>query len=651
MKKYRVLINGNLIETTQYFDVINPSTEEIVGKAPLVNKEIVDNCVKNANNAFLIWNNTHLNYKIACLNKLKDILQRNQNIFADLLVREQGKTLKDANDEIEECFQLIENYIKLDLDSVFDKYTGTGTHEVKTIRVPLGVCLLITPWNYPVFTAIQKICPAIMLGNTIILKPSPFTPLTSLLLGELIVDIFPKGVVNILTGLDMGDFMLGSYLTSHPNISKISFTGSTNTGRKIMQTAALDFKRITLEMGGNDAAIILSDIDSNPDFFQKMVKDVFASAFTNTGALCCAIKRVYVDESIFKKFVKEIVKIAQNTVIGDGFDEKSDYGPINNKMQFERGIELIQDAVNNNAKIECGGKNINKKKCILYSIYSNKTCSLRENILLKHISEENIEGCEAQQFMAQMAYESDRFKAMEEYASGEQYENRKDLGNNQPGDGIKYKGRGYIQLTGRDNYQRFGKMIGVNLTELPERASEPNIAAKIAICFWKKRVKPKVSDFNNTELVTKIINGGNRGIIDRKNIFHSYQKSSKYINNVGYFYQPTIITNVNDDTRIVKEEQFFPALPIMSYKTEEEAISRANNTKYGLGGSVWSNNTEKACQMAKKLRAGTCWVNTHADLSGGEFGGRVGFSGFGRELGKADLYSFTESQTLMFPRK
>lgn len=651
MKKYKVLVNGNLLETNQYFDVINPSTEKIVGKAPLVNKEIVDNCVTNANIAFSIWNNTSIQHKRKCLHKLKEKIEYNQNILAELLVKEQGKTLKDANDEIVGCFGLIDNYLKLDINSVLDHYNGTETYEVKTIRVPLGVCLLITPWNYPIFTAIQKICPAVMLGNTIILKPSPFTPLTSLFLGELIVDIFPKGVVNILTGLDNGDFMLGSYLTSHPSISKISFTGSTNTGRKIMQTAALDFKRITLEMGGNDAAIILSDIDSNPDFFQKMVNGVFSSAFANTGALCCAIKRVYVDENIFQKFVKEMVKIAQNTVIGEGFDEKSDYGPINNKMQFDRGIELIQDAVNNNAKIECGGRRISKRKCILYPIYTNKIASYRENVLLKYISEENIQGSESQQFMAQMAYESDRFRAMEEYSSGEQYENRDDLGNIQKGDGKRYKGRGYIQLTGRYNYQKFGKLVAEDLINSPEKAAEPIIAAKIAICFWNKRVKPKVSDFSNTELVTKIINGGKRGLIDRENIFQAYQKSSQYTGNIGYFYQPTIITNVNDDIRVVKEEQFFPALPIMSYKTEEEAIKRANNTKFGLGGSVWSSNTEKACELAKKLRVGTSWVNAHSDLTGGEFGGRVGFSGFGRELGKADLYAFTESQTLMFPRK
>lgn len=480
MKKYKVLVNGNLIETYHYFDVINPSTEEIVGKAPLVNREIVDNCVTNAVIAFTLWNKTSIQHKRKWLSKLKQEIQNNQDMLAELLVKEQGKTLKDANDEIEGCYNLIDNYLQFNIDSLIDEYEGTETHEVKTIRVPLGVCVLITPWNYPIFTAIQKICPAIMLGNTVILKPSPFTPLTSLLLGEIIYEIFPKGVINILTGLDQGDFMLGSYLTSHPNISKISFTGSTNTGRKIMQAAALDFKRITLEMGGNDTAIVLKDINKNRQFFQNMVKNIFDSAFANTGALCCAIKRVYVHQSIFKRFVQEIVKIAQNTIIGDGFSPTSNYGPINNKMQLERGIELIQDAITNGAFIECGGKMLKEK---------------------------------------------------------------------------------------------------------------------------------------------------------------------------GYFYQPTIITNVTDNTRIVKEEQFFPALPIMSYETEEEAIKRANNTKYGLGGSIWSSNTEKACKLAKKLRVGTSWVNAHSDLTGGEFGGRVGFSGFGRELGKADLYAFTESQTLMFPRK
>ena len=645
MKKYKVLINGHLLDTEKYFDVINPSTEELVGKAPHVNKEIVDNCVNNADIAFPIWSITSSTYR-----KFREQFQKNQNIFAELLVKEQGKTLKDANYEIQDCYSLFDEYLNFDIEDLVDIYSDTETHYVKTIRVPLGVCLLITPWNYPISCAIQKIVPAIMLGNTVILKPSPYTPLTSLLLGNLIVNIFPKGVINILTGLDQGNFMLGSYLTSHPNISKISFTGSTNTGRKIMQNASLDFKRITLEMGGNDAAIVLNDININPVFFQKMVKGVFNSAFANTGALCYAIKRVYVHQNIFKKFVEEIVEIANSTFIGDGFSEKSNYGPINNKNQFERGIELVNDAINNNAKIECGGEITSNEKCKLYSIYSNQIESYLENILLNYISKENIEGCEAQQFMAQMAYESDRFNTMEEYSSGEQYENRKDLGNDQKGDGKRYKGRGYIQLTGRYNYRKYGKLVGENLIDFPEKASNPDIAAKIAVCFWNNQIKPKVSNFNNTELVTKIINGGKRGLKDRNDIFHTYQKYSQYSKKCGYFFQPTIITNINDNVRIVKEEQFFPALPIMSYKTEEEAIKRANNTKYGLGGSIWSSNIKKAINLSKKMRVGTVWVNTHADLTGGGFGGRVGFSGFGRELGKADLYSYTESQTFMIPK-
>ena len=172
-------------------------------------------------------------------------------------------------------------------------------------------------------------------------------------LGEIFKDIFPKGVFNVLTGTDKEtwntQFRLAPYLTTHPKISKISFTGSTNTGRKIMMAATSNFKRITLEMGGNDAAIVREDVDIN-----EVSAKILSSAFSNTAALCCAIKRVYVHENIFEKFVEEIVRQTKVLTLGGGFDDVN-YGPINNELQLERGMALVEDAIKNKAKIECGG--------------------------------------------------------------------------------------------------------------------------------------------------------------------------------------------------------------------------------------------------------------------------------------------------------
>ena len=472
--EYKMLIDGELVDQKEgRFGVVNPATGDIFAWCPTATLELTEHAVAAASEAYAKWKDTEVADRRHCLLKALRTFKAHADDLAMLLCMEQGKPLSEAYSEIESCYPMFGKCAYQDVETV-DNYEGTNKHTVHTRRVPLGVCALITPWNYPIFTAVQKLCPAIMTGNTVVLKPSPFTPLSSLLLGALFKNVFPKGVFNVLTGLDAGAFALGRYLTNHPQVAKISFTGSTVTGRKIMQAACTNFKRITLEMGGNDAAIVRPDVD-----ITEAAEGVFKSAFANTGALCCAIKRVYVHESIFRPFVEEMVRLAVSAKTGDSFSENVEYGPVNNEQQYNRGVVLVEDARTRGAEIECGGERIGHE---------------------------------------------------------------------------------------------------------------------------------------------------------------------------GYFYKPTIITNVTDSTRIVREEQFFPALPILSYSTDDEAVKRANDTPYGLGGSVWSKDVAMATKMAHRLRVGTSWVNCHSDLTGGEFGGRVGSSGFGRELGKADLYAFTESQTLMIPR-
>merc|ERR1719382_700449 len=213
-------------------------------------------------------------------------------------------------------------------------------------RVPLGVVGGITPWNFPPLMAAWKLGEAVMTGNTIVLKPSPYTPLATLMLSECFHGTFPPGVVNVISGSDE----LGKLITEHPDIAKISFTGSTRTGKAIQAATSGTLKRLTLELGGNDAAIVLPGAD-----VKETAQGVFQGAMMNTGQVCIAIKRCFVPEAMKNEFVEELVKHAKAAKVGDGFVEGVEYGPLNNKMQYNRVNELVEDAKTSGAKIHAGG--------------------------------------------------------------------------------------------------------------------------------------------------------------------------------------------------------------------------------------------------------------------------------------------------------
>ena len=188
-------------------------------------------------------------------------------------------------------------------------------HYIERYHTPLGVAGLIIPWNFPVSLAIRKITSALIVGNTVVVKPSPYTPLTMLRIGEIAKDIFPSGVLNVVTG----ENELGQWMAEHPDINKISFTGSTATGKKVMQSASIHLKRVTLELGGNDAAIVMED--ANP---KEIVESIFWAAFRNTAQVCVATKRLYVHEKIYDEFLTELVEFSKTVTIGDGLNPESD---------------------------------------------------------------------------------------------------------------------------------------------------------------------------------------------------------------------------------------------------------------------------------------------------------------------------------------
>jgi acyl-CoA reductase-like NAD-dependent aldehyde dehydrogenase len=389
--------------------------------------------------------------------------------LAPVLTAEQGKPTSDANLEIFAAGMWLQYYA--DLEFPREVIQDDDSAFVEVVRRSLGVVAAITPWNFPITLASWKIAPALLAGNTMVLKPSPFTPLTTLKIGELLRDVFPPGVFNVVSGGDG----LGSWMTSHPVPRKVSFTGSVATGKKVAAAAAPDLKRVTLELGGNDPAILLDDVDP-----AEVADRVYRFAFANNGQICSAIKRVYVPERIYDEVVDALATHAKAAKVGNGADPDTELGPINNRPQFDRVSELVADAMKGGARAAAGGK---------------------------------------------------------------------------------------------------------------------------------------------------------------------------AIDGPGNFFEPTILADVSDGTRIVDEEQFGPALPVIAYRDVEDAVERANATHFGLSGSVWSGDPDRAAAIAERLECGTAWVNTHLALAPHQPFGGAKWSGLGVENGTWGLYGFTELQVLHRPKR
>ena len=428
MNKFYLVIGGKKITAEKIFDVINPATGLAFAKAPDCSRDQLDLAVEAANKAYQSWKIDETTRRNA-LSECAEVLRSHAAELAEIFTQEQGKTLQQTKEEINWAAWWIDEILSLEIpvDLVFED--DTERHELH--RRPLGVIGAISPWNFPIVLSIAKIAPALLVGNTMVLKPSPYTPLTTLRMGELFSEVLPPGVLNIISGGDD----LGSWMTSHPGIHKVSFTGSVATGIKVARSTASNLRRVTLELGGNDAAIVLADSDPT-----EIAAEIFKRAFDQNGQACIAIKRLYVQEDIYDEMVDELKKQAENTVLGDGLDPEVNMGPINNLMQLERVIELTEDAKEHGAKIVTGGRRLNRP---------------------------------------------------------------------------------------------------------------------------------------------------------------------------GYFFPPTIVTNISDGVRLVDEEQFGPVLPVIPFSDVDEVIARANATAFGLGGSVWTKDLERGIDLAARLECGNAGVNQH----------------------------------------
>ncbi|MFH5824652.1 aldehyde dehydrogenase family protein [Georgenia sp. AZ-5] len=449
---YSQVIDGQPAESADYFDVINPATERIAGRAPQCTDEQIDRAMAAAVAASRSgWLRDKA--KVAeALHRAGQVLSDNVDELAEVLMTEQGKPLEAARGEVLFSAAFLHYFADLEPAST---PLGDGTAARGVVRTqPIGPTLAITAWNIPINLAVAKLAPAIAAGNPVILKPSPYTPLSTLRMGELLREVFPPGVLQVLSGTDE----LGPKLTARPEIRKITMTGSVGTGAKVYAAGAKDLKRVTLELGGNDAAILLDDYDA-----AAMNEPLFMAAFANTGQLCICAKRIYVPAERVDEIAEGLAAVAATMKVGPGTEPGVTMGPLQNKAQYDKVTELIEDAVAKGATVVTGGQRL-------------------------------------------------------------------------PGE--------------------------------------------------------------------------------------------------GYFMEPTILKGCRPGMRVVDEEQFGPVMPLIAYTELDEAVEQANGTEFGLGGSVWGADVERAESVASRVYSGMVWVNCHGEgqYPAQPFAG-VKSSGLGAELG------------------
>jgi acyl-CoA reductase-like NAD-dependent aldehyde dehydrogenase len=461
--EYPMLINGRLVAGATTLDVINPATGKLLTRCARADKAQLDAAVSAAKLAFPAWSTTPIESRRQALLRISDALEARSAEFARLLTQEQGKPLARAAHEVGRSVAVIRAFAAMDLPVKILR--ENDSERIVQLHAPLGVVAAITPWNFPLVLLMMKVAPALLAGNTVVAKPAPTTPLTTLLFGELCAPWLPPGVLNVI--VDQND--LGGFLTQHPDVAKVAFTGSTATGRKVMASVAGTIKRLTLELGGNDAAIVLDDVN-----VKDVAARIFQGAMVNSGQVCLAIKRVYVPDSLYEAMCAELAELADATVVGDGLEAATQMGPLQNKAQFEKVKEFLVDA------------------------------------------------------------------------------------------------------------RAHGKVIA----------------------------------------------GGEA--LDRE----------------GYFIAPTIVRDIPDDARLVREEQFGPVLPVLRYSSLDDAIARANATEYGLGGTVWGADSKRAYEVAQRIASGTVWINKHLELPPDIPFGGAKQSGFGTEMGQEGLEEFTQSRII-----
>ncbi|KAH8172304.1 aldehyde dehydrogenase family protein [Sarocladium implicatum] len=346
------IIHGEFVPTPETRHSINPSTAESLYEVPVARREDLDSAVHHARAAFKSWSKTSFSERAKLFLAYADAVEANRDEIEKLQTMEQGKPLGLAHVEVNMTLEWLRTFATMEVkDEVLED------SEEKTIYStfpPIGVCAAIVPWNWPILLGLGKVGPALMTGNVIIMKPSPYTPYCDLKLGEIAMSIFPPGVFQVLSG----DDELGPWITAHPGIDMISFTGSIATGKKVAESSAKTLKRYVLELGGNDAAIVCDDVD-----FEKCIPKIAITTFMNSGQICMLCKRIYVHENIYDKFRDAFVEFTKNNIkTGGGFEEGVTVGPIQNAMQFGLVKDMYEEIQKQGWKTALAGQAVSDSK-------------------------------------------------------------------------------------------------------------------------------------------------------------------------------------------------------------------------------------------------------------------------------------------------
>jgi aldehyde dehydrogenase (NAD+) len=350
----RILINNEWVNSTsgKTYPVYNPATDEKLADVQIAGKEDIDKAVNAARKAFVTWSLTSGRERSILINRLADLIEQNMEELAVLESLNTGKPIK-THVMVGDMPQTIAAYRYYAgwADKIMGKTIPIdGNHLAYTKKEPVGVCGQIIPWNWPLMMQAWKFGPALAAGCTVVLKPSQFTPLTALRVGELAIQAgFPPGVINICPGYGSE---IGDYIARHPLIDKVAFTGSTDVG-KIIQKAATEsnLKRVSLELGGKGPHIIFADAD-----LDLAVKNAVHGLFFNMGQNCSAGSRIYVEEPIYDQFLQKAVQVVKSRKIGDPLKDDTEHGPQTTKKQFDKIMEYIKKGQEEGAKLLTGGK-------------------------------------------------------------------------------------------------------------------------------------------------------------------------------------------------------------------------------------------------------------------------------------------------------
>ncbi|WML48435.1 aldehyde dehydrogenase family protein [Neobacillus sp. PS3-34] len=367
--KKGLYINGSWIleEDQEFFESLNPATEEVVGYCPAATASQVDDAVESARSAFKMWKNTPLPERAQFLWKAAKAFEEKRDILAQMMTQEMGKVLAESLGEVGVVIETCK-YMAGEGRRLFGETVGAGAdnRHIMMIREPVGVVTCITPWNFPVSLAGYKILAALISGNTVVWKPASEVALSAQIFTDVFHDIgLPKGVLNLITG---SGSKVGAQLAEHKDVKVISFTGSTEVGIKLSETAAKTLKRVALELGGKNAAIVLKDAD-----LKQAAEAIVKAAFTTTGQRCTAASRVIVESEVKDELLQRVVSLTKQLKAGNGLEPGIDIGPLTNKQQIQTVEKYVDLAVSQGSVIECGGRRIFSERGFFYepTILSN----------------------------------------------------------------------------------------------------------------------------------------------------------------------------------------------------------------------------------------------------------------------------------------